>query len=256
MRDKKKKLSLLITRPEEKLSHFPQKLRDLGFSPVILPLTQIVPPKSFRLMDEALKKWDSFDFVIFTSSLAVRFFLERAQSLKIRLHQPRILYAIGAQTAKTLKTAGFRKIKLPIESRAEGLLRELRHVSGNKILIPRAKEAREILPQTLKKRGAQVYVPVVYQVWPHKKSLSKLKRMSRKNFDAVIFSSGRAVKEFIKAYGLLKSRRLFLEIPAICIGGVTLEELKSYGINGFRSRTPDDEGLIKIIQKVLSQGRR
>ena len=75
--------------------------------------------------------------------------------------------------------------------------------------------------------------------------------MSRKDFDAVIFSSGRSVKEFVKAFGLLKSRKLFLEIPAICIGGVTLETLEAYGIKGLKSRTPDDEGLIKTVQKAL-----
>ena len=247
---------ILITRPEEKSSVFAEKLKSLGARPVLLPLTQILPPNSFLLMDESLKKWNEFDIVIFTSALAVQFFLSRAKDLSLRLSQPKVLYAIGPRTQQALKAAGFLKVKMPSEFRAEGLLRELKNLEGLKILIPRAKEAREILPQTLRKRGARVQVPTVYQVVPHQKYLLRLKRMSEKDFDAVVFASGRSVKEFVKAFGLLKSRKLFSKKAAVCIGSVTAEVLRSFGINGVQSPSPDQAGLIKALKKVLLGEKR
>ncbi len=245
---------ILITRPEEKSSTLAEKLKALGARPIVFPLTRIVSSKTFHSIDESLKKWNEFDIVVFTSALAVKFYLERAQTLKIRLLNPKILYAIGPQTAKALKAAGFGKIRMAREFRAEGLLEELRNVRGLKILIPRAAAAREILPRTLRKRGATVRVPTVYQVLPNKKSLEKIQRMSKNDFDAVIFTSGRSVKEFVKAFGLMKSRKLFSEVPGVCIGGVTAEVMAAYGINGVKSQSPDEGGLIKALKKVLRKG--
>ncbi len=242
---------ILITRPEEKSRDFSIQLKALGARPLVFPLTKIVSPKSFRAMDRSLRRWEEFDIVIFTSALAVQFFLSRAKDLSLRLSHPKILYAIGPQTKQALQAAGFLKVKMPREFRAEGLLKELKKVKGLKILIPRAKEAREILPQTLRKRGAHVQVPAAYQVVPQKKYLLRLERMSEKDFDAVVFASARSVKEFVKALGVLKSRKLFSKVAAVCIGSVTGEALRSFGIKGVQSESPDPAGLIAALKKVL-----
>ena len=257
LKNKRKKWGLslfprvLITRPEEKSLDFSSQLKALGVRPLIFPLTKIASPKSFRALDRSFNEWNEFDLVIFTSALAVQFFFLRAKDLNFRLSQPKILYAIGPQTKEALKAVGFQKVKMPREFRAEGLLEELKNVKGLRILIPRAKEAREILPRALRKRGALVEVPTVYQVLPHQKYIIRLKRMSEKDFDAVVFASGRSVKEFVKAFGILKSRKLFLKIPAVSIGPVTTKALRNFGISAVQSQSPNQAGLIAALKKVL-----
>lgn len=221
---------ILLTRPDEKSGELARAIRAWGAQPILLPLTRLLEPVSFKALDRAIRHFDSFDAVIFTSTAAAERFFLRARYLKVSLSLPPSLYAVGPRTARALRERGWRKARAALAPRAEGILDLMRDVRGLKILIPRAALGREILPRTLRQRGATVSVCAVYRAAVNPRAIAWLKKNSGKRIDAAIFASGRAVREFVAALGRSKTKKFLERAAAVSIGGVTSDVLKSYGI--------------------------
>ena len=145
---------ILVTRPKEKSRDLMRELKSSGGRPILVSLTRLEPPVSWGPLNRAIKNLNSFDAVVFTSESAVERFFIQARRIGKKLDLPQSLYAVGPKTAQALKKRGWRKIHVAAERRAEGLLRMMRNVRGWRILIPRAESGREILPQSLRLRGA------------------------------------------------------------------------------------------------------
>ncbi|MGH8242200.1 MAG: uroporphyrinogen-III synthase, partial [Steroidobacteraceae bacterium] len=98
--------------------------------------------------------------VIYVSANAARFgadFLDQRRDLPVA--------AVGQATAAALNAAGYRVSLMPADgSDSESLLdmRELAHMSGQRVLIVRGSGGREMLARVLTQRGAQVQYAEVY----------------------------------------------------------------------------------------------
>jgi len=158
--------TVLVTRPEHQTDDLSDRLRALGANVLSQPAIEIRPPADWTPVDKALRQINEFDWLVFSSSNGVHFFMQRllAQGHDIRKLGGVRLAAIGPATVDSL--AGFHLVAelrptiYRAEALAEALIPECR---GQRILLARASRGREVLSEMLAAAGADVEQVVVYE---------------------------------------------------------------------------------------------
>jgi len=226
---------ILVTRAREQASDLSERLRELGAMPVEFPTIEVIPPESWADVDHCAAQMTMYDWVIFTSVNGVKFFLERLLALggDIRdLKGPRVC-AIGPKTAGALEALKIRVDFVPSEYRAECIFAGLRdeNLRGKRILIPRAKVARDVLPEELGKAGALVDVVEVYRTVRPEGNGEEVEALLRGGaISAVTFTSSSTVSNFVEMIGAEEVRKLTAGVPIASIGPITAEKARSFGI--------------------------
>ncbi len=128
---------ILVTRAAHQAGKLSSALRELGATPVEVPVLEILPHVSFDPLDRAIRSLDSYDWLILTSANAVKALVERTASLGTAVDRaalPRIA-AVGAATASAARDAGFSVALVPenyvAESLVDALLKIGHEVSGH-----------------------------------------------------------------------------------------------------------------------------
>ncbi len=243
---------ILVTRAKEQAGAFAALLEAEGAEVIEFPVIEITPPKSFGAIDEAVSNVRSYDWIVFTSVNGVTRFFERlARSGKDlrELYGIRIA-AIGEITAGEIEKRGIHVELRPAEYVAEGLIDAFgkEGMRGKRVLIPRAKEARDVLPATLREMGAEVDVVTAYETKrPAAGAASGIKRMlDAGGIDAVTFTSSSTVRNFLGIFPGFKPVR---GKPALaCIGPVTEKTLRDSGLRA--AITPDEYTVEKLAQAI------
>ena len=141
---------ILITRAREQSEEFSRLLQTYGAHVVAFPTIEIAPPDDWHPLDEAIEKLASYDWVIFTSVNGVRSFIQRLKDMGkgVDVLAGKKICAIGPRTQEELESMGLTVSFIPQEYRAEGVIEGLKAIGikGQKILLPRARGARSILP--------------------------------------------------------------------------------------------------------------
>jgi uroporphyrinogen III methyltransferase/synthase len=152
--------TIVITRAASQSADLRNRLEDLGARVIECPTIQIVPPKSWKPVDDAIRRLRTYQWLLFTSANAVEQFMDRMGD-----RRPAIPIAVvGSATGTKLNEWGLQPSLVPTEFRAEGLLESFpENLVGTRILFPRAEVAREMLPDELRRRGATVDVVTVYR---------------------------------------------------------------------------------------------
>ncbi|MEO6991814.1 MAG: uroporphyrinogen-III synthase, partial [Candidatus Baltobacteraceae bacterium] len=158
---------VLVTRPAGGADAFVAALWEAGAEPVCAPAIAFEPPDDERAADEGVRYVRAYAWVVFTSANGVRAFFERLARQGgdgRRLGDVRIA-AIGPKTAAALEPVGLRADFVASAYVAETLAAELfaGTRAGDRILLYRAQEARDVLPQTLRERGRSVDVVAAYK---------------------------------------------------------------------------------------------
>ncbi len=227
---------IVVTRPRHTASGLVERLQVDGAQVLPCPTIEIVPPESYAALDTALQHPRNYDWVVFTSSNGVRAFLQRIRDLGLDLrawHRVKIA-AIGAETAAELRRCFLRVDLVPSDYRAEGLVEALiaRGVKGQRILLPRAANARAVLPEELSRHGATVEEVCVYRsVLPRRipQLAIVLESVRRGEVDLVVFTSSSTVQNFAS---LLASHGVAHEgLAAAAIGPITAETARTLKFN-------------------------
>jgi uroporphyrinogen-III synthase len=228
---------IVITRPMAQAAALADKLAALGAEPIFFPTIQIGPVDDYAQIDAALRQLDRYQWVVFTSANAVAIFWER-----LRGHEPASapaaggsaglvpaslqFAAVGPATARALEKRGASAKIVPDEYVAEALAAGLGDVAGQRLLLPHAELARDVLADELRRGGATVDEIAIYRTLPaapDPQGLAELKR----GVDAITFTSASAARNFALVIGgeTLASR------PAIiaCIGPVTAAAARQAG---------------------------
>lgn len=223
---------VMITRPEKQADDLAQLLIKEGANPIHFPTIKIVPPPDWRNLDKAIKNIDTYDWLIFTSANGVAFFFERlfAKKNDIRDLKGVKICCIGPATAKQIEDKGIKVDLIPAKFISEGILKSFSrtNLKGKKILIARAAKARDVLPEGLKKLGAQVDVVTAYKTIRSGKKKKELEELFRENqVDVITFTSSSTVHNFIKIMG--SGFKLPGGVKIACIGPVTAAAAKKTG---------------------------
>jgi uroporphyrinogen III methyltransferase / synthase len=152
--------TIVITRAASQSADLRSLLEDLGARVIECPTIHLVPPKSWKPVDDAIRRLNTYQWLLFTSANAIEQFMDRMGD-----RRPAIPIAVvGSATAARLEQWGLKPALVPKEFRAEGLLEAFpENLVGTRILFPRAEVARELLPEELRRRGANVDVVTVYR---------------------------------------------------------------------------------------------
>lgn len=204
-------IRVLVGRARHQAGALSAELRKLGADVLEIPFIEIRRPKSFRPLDTALKSLASYDWLILTSVNGVEAMWARME--KLRLNKQAIAHlriaAIGPATKKAIEQRELKVDVVPKEYVAESVVRSLRKkVRGKRVLLVRAKVARDVIPRELRKAGASVDVFEAYETIVPQSSRLKLqaalKTPSRRPH-VVTFTSSSTVRNFVE---LLEPGRL------------------------------------------------
>jgi uroporphyrinogen III methyltransferase/synthase len=223
---------VVITRPEKQADDLAQLLINEGANPIHFATIKIVPPPDWRELDAAIKNLEDYDWLIFTSANGVAFFFERlfAKVKDIRDLKGIKICCIGPATAQQVQSKGIRVDLVPKKFISEGILESFSgtNLKGKKILLARAAEARDVLPDGLKKLGAKVDVVIAYETVSSGKKKNELEELFKENqVDVITFTSSSTVNNFVKIMG--RNFSLPKGVKIACIGPVTAASAKKAG---------------------------
>jgi uroporphyrinogen-III synthase len=239
---------VLVGRARHQAGALSAELRKQGALVVEIPFIEIRKPRSFKPLDSSLRNLHTYDWLILTSVNGVEAMWERMSRLGLSLdgnrephHSQRDrlrVAAIGPATKNAIEQRGTRVDVVPREYVAESVVRSLKSkVKGKRVLLVRAKIARDVIPQELRRAGAQVDVVEAYETVVPRTSRTRLQQVMnnpRRRPHIVTFTSSSTVKNFVELLGARqssKSRAAQLHgIQAASIGPVTSATLRDFGL--------------------------
>jgi uroporphyrinogen III methyltransferase / synthase len=252
---------VVVTRARAQAGELSRELETLGAEVFEFPTIEIQPPEDFGPLDGALRELDSFDWIVFTSVNGVEAFVERLRyhGLDLRAVPRRAkVAAIGPATAHKVEEAGLRVDVTPEEYRAEALIEALEgdSLEDKRVLIPRAKVAREILPERLREAGAEVVVPPAYESVPSSTGKERLEELLEDgDIDCVTFTASSTVENFVRAFGEKYVARLLSGARVACIGPITAETARKSGIRvAVEAGEYTVPGLVNAVVELFAAG--
>jgi uroporphyrinogen-III synthase len=209
------------------------ELRKLGATVIEIPFIEIRKPRTFEPLDLALMNLDNYDWLILTSVNGVEAMWERLKKLRlenINFKHLRIA-AIGPATKKAIEQRGVKVDVVPKEYIAESVVRSLRRrVKNRRVLLVRAKVARDVIPRELRRAGAKVEVVEAYETVIPQTSRMRLRSVlanPRRRPHVITFTSSSTVRNFVDLMGSRKKKLDGIQLASIGpITSSTLQELK------------------------------
>ncbi len=253
--------NIVVTRARAQASDLVHRLAELGANCLEYPTIKVEAETDTGPLDRALDRLQGYDWLVFTSVNGVKFFFqrlfERGDDVRA-LHHMRTA-VIGPVTAKRLLEFGLRSDIMPESYRAESVVAAFRSeaMAGRRVLLPRAADARAILPVELGKMGAEVDEVIVYRAHRVAQGADRLVDDLRDGrVDLVTFTSSSTVRNFRSLLPDAEAGELMARVQVASIGPVTTETAESLGIQV--DITADEytiPGLCRAIQALAAQGR-
>ncbi len=246
---------IVVTRAREQASELVRLLSDLGAECLECPTIKVIPPDNWKSLDTAIESISSYDWLVFTSVNGVNFFFERlfAKNMDVRALSNLRTAAIGPATAKRLFDFGLKSDIIPKTYRAESIVEafEKENIEGKRILLPRAKEARPVLPVELTKMGAVVDEITAYRTKEVRDNADLLlKRLEEGTIDLITFTSSSTVKNFHAILPPEKLGTLMSGVTIASIGPITTETARKLGFDvHITAESFTIPGLCEAIQK-------
>jgi uroporphyrinogen III methyltransferase/synthase len=220
---------VLVTRPAKAAPEFAQQLWEAGAEPILAPAIAIGPPDDPAPAGAAVARVRDYAWIVFTSRNGVDAFFDilRAGGKDARAFGDTKVAAIGPQTAAALRAHGIRVDFIPEtyvnEAVAEGLA--TRTAPGDRLLVFRAQEARDVLQDTLRAAGRTVDAVAAYKTrYVDDPEL----RAKAERADIVTFTSASTVHGFV--HNVADGATLLAGKTVAAIGPITAAAARKLGI--------------------------
>ena len=232
---------VLVSRAKEQAGALASALRQLGCEVVEVPFIEIRKPSSYRPLDSALRNLAAYDWLILTSVNGVNALFQRMakRGLDVSPLTHLNIAAIGPATKRAIEQHGLQVTVTPKEYVAESVVAALhRRVKGKRVLLVRAKVARDVIPRELRKAGAMVDVVEAYETVAPKSSARRLLAVlaSARTPHAITFTSSSTVRNFVQLLGLRGARATLKKsgphhgVHTASIGPVTSATLREFAL--------------------------
>lgn len=249
-------VSVLVTRARHQAGALAELLESRGAGVIACPVIEQIDPPDLQPLRGALASLREYDWVIFGSTNAVDRFLDRLESEGPGLGalEGVKVAAVGSATAARLEKRGVRVDLVPEEYRGEGLIDAFADLGADsdwRVLVPRALEAREVLPDALREMGCEVDVVPVYRTVAAAPDPDVLARLDAGDADAVTFASPSTVKHLIAFLeNADRDPKSFLgKLVIASIGPVTTRALEDRGYRADVEADPSTmEGLVAGLE--------
>jgi uroporphyrinogen III methyltransferase/synthase len=227
---------IVITRARAQASDLVSKLTRLGAHCIEIPTIQIAPPKDIAPLRDAIDRITRYDWLVFTSVNGVKFFFDTLFDMgrDVRVLGHLNFACIGPVTRDRLRDYGIVSDILPQTFRAESVVEAFSSVEikDKKVLLPRARLARTILPEELSKMGARVDEVCAYETLPGDEGREELiTLLENRQIDAVTFTSSSTVSNFMSLLESRDAKLLLQGVVKASIGPITSDTARSLGID-------------------------
>jgi uroporphyrinogen III methyltransferase/synthase len=243
---------VVVTRARAQASELARRLAALGAEPIELPAIRIEPRIDTGEVRRAIEGLHAYALVCLTSPNGVRLLFEAMaeRGRDARALANASVAAIGPGTEAALAQHAVIADIVPERFVAEELVEALNKLdlAGKPVLIARAAEARELLPEALRKRGAEVDVVALYETLAEQPDPAALERAQEADF--ITFTSSSTVKNFVEAV----DGRLPRDATIISIGPVTTEAAREAGLTvDVEAERHDIDGLVEALLAAASE---
>jgi uroporphyrinogen III methyltransferase/synthase len=251
--------TIVVTRARSQASDMVARLADQGANCIECPVIKVVPADDYQPLDAAISKIKDYDWLIFTSVNGVDYFFkhlfESGKDVRALGHLKTAV--IGPATAERLKNYGIATDILPKSFRAESIIEAFKNqpISDKTILLPRAREARAILPEELVNMGAEVDEITVYKtILDGEQGHILVEKLETGEIDIITFTSSSTVTNFKSLLPPDRFNDLIKNVAIASIGPITTETAEK---NGFTVHVTAEEytipGLCEAILKHYGQ---
>jgi len=227
---------IVVTRARQQASDLVGLLSDLGAECLEYPTIKIMPPQNPRPLKQAVENLTAYDWIVFTSVNGVLYFFEQlfAAGKDVRALGRMKTAAIGPATAAQLREFGLASDIVPKTYRAESVVEAFKteQLEDKKILLPRAAEARPILPKELKKMGAEVDEVPAYETRKVTESTDDLvQQLKDRRIDLITFTSSSTAKNFKALLPPENFKKLTQGVTIAAIGPITSDTAAELGFD-------------------------
>ena len=225
---------VVVTRAIEQARELVSRLENLGAIVLLFPVVSFSEPTDTDELDRAIRSLADFDWILFTSANAVRFFARRCRKLGFEPGQGGRYRcaAVGPATAGAAASEGFSIDHVAREFTGAALAAELSSkLAGAKVLLPRSERARRDLPDALKSAGAEVSDVVAYHTGGAGTGDTEVLHAIRGgNVDVISFFSPSAVENLRAAVGEERLASFGSRVALAAVGPVTAAALRNAGL--------------------------
>ena len=198
---------ILVGRARHQASALSAQLKKLGAEIIEIPFIEIRKPRSYKPLDAALKSIAEYDWLILTSVNGVEALAARMKHLRVspKKFQRLKIAAIGPATRAEIESLGLKVDVVPLRYIAESVVESLKgKVEGKRVLLARAKVARDVIPRELRRMGARVDVVEAYETVVPSSSRARLRSIMKdpkRGPHIVTFTSSSTVRNFVALLG-------------------------------------------------------
>jgi uroporphyrinogen-III synthase len=246
---------IVITRAAAQSSELFEKLLEYKASPISLPLVSFSEPQDFNALDAALRGWQEFDWVLFTSANAVQSVVARGAASGVSLQQPGKMpqiAAVGPATKEEAARSGLAVDHVAKTHLGVALAQELApQLRDQRVFLPRSDRANPDLRVALQQLGAKVTEVVAYRTLaPSDVDRERVTQVIGRGADAAIFFSASAVHNLADLIGKQAMTELQDRITVAAVGPVTSAALREYGVD--RAVVAADTTATALIEALKS----
>lgn len=224
---------IVITRARAQASGMVAALNRLGAQCIEIPTIKINAPDDLSPLKQSIENIKQYDWLVLTSVNGVKHFFDTLYDMgkDVRSLGHLKFACIGPVTKERLKDYGIISDILPKTYRAESVVDAFADVEikGKKVLLPRAKKARTILPEELTRMGAVVDEVVAYETGLCDEGKDELVTLLKNNeIDAVTFTSSSTVSNFMSLLESEDAQQLLKNVVLASIGPITSDTVRSF----------------------------
>jgi uroporphyrinogen III methyltransferase/synthase len=224
---------ILVTRARSQASKLVKQLEDLGAEVLEYPTIEIVPVRDPAPLDEALRNISKYDWMMFTSSNAVRGITERMKAVGIDSRAlSHLKFGVnGPSTARALAEIGITADAMPDRYLASAMIELLKQdgIVPNNVLFPRSEIGRETLANGLKEMGSSIDEVVAYSTESPEDTGDLARAAYEEGIDFTTFTSSSTVRNLVDLLG--GSPDLINASKTVMMGPITAETAKELNVN-------------------------
>ncbi|MGL6105959.1 uroporphyrinogen-III C-methyltransferase [Romboutsia sp.] len=243
--------SIMVTRSRTQSSSLVEKIMDLGGNPIELPTIKIEKIEKNLELEQEIKNIKDYTYLVLTSKNGVEIFFDKLEEMELdsRALANLKVCAIGSATAKAIKEKGIKADIVPEKFVAEYLFEELKPIlkSDDRVLIPRAKNARDLLIEKISEVCEIKEVHTYETVVDCTRKEEVLDILNQGAVDYITFASSSTAKNFVEIIGNENLDKI-KDLKVISIGPITTETAKELNIDVYKeAEVATIEGMIDTI---------